>query len=131
MSKQLVEGLSRRERQIMDIIYQRGEATAADIQSALPEAPGNSAVRALLSLLKQKGLVRHRKKGRMYIYSPVVSRERARRTVLGRVVQTFFGNSVENVIAALIDMSSQKMSDEELTRLEKMIQQRREGGKSK
>lgn len=131
MSKQLVDGLSRRERQIMDIIYQRGEATAADIQSALPEAPGNSAVRALLSLLKQKGLVRHRKNGRTYVYTPVVSRERAQRTILGRVVQTFFENSVENVIAALINMPSQKMSEEELTRLEKLIQQRRQEGKSK
>lgn len=128
MSKQLVDGLSRRERQIMDVIYQRGEATAAEIQVALPEPPGNSAVRALLSLLKQKGLVRHRKQGRTYIYTPVVSRERARRTVLGRVVKTFFGNSVENVVAALIDMSSQNISEDELVRLEKMIQQRRKGG---
>ena len=119
MSKRLVDGLSRRERQIMDVIYQRGEATAAEIQSALPEPPGNSAVRALLSLLKQKGMVRHRKEGR------------ARRTVLGRVVKTFFENSVENVVAALIDMSAQNISEDELVRLEKMIQQRREGGRSK
>lgn len=115
----------------MDIIYQRGEATAAEIQAALPDPPGNSAVRALLSLLKQKELVRHRKEGRTYVYSPVVSRERARRTVLGRVVKTFFGNSVENVVAALIDMSSQNISEEELVRLEKMIQLRRMEGRAK
>lgn len=131
MSKRLVEGLSRRERQIMDIIYQRGEATAAEIQAALPDPPGNSAVRALLSLLKQKDLVRHRKEGRTYIYSPIVSRERARRTVLGRVVKTFFGNSIENVVAALIDMSSQNITEEELVRLEKMIQLRRKEGRTK
>jgi BlaI family transcriptional regulator, penicillinase repressor len=131
MSKQLVDGLSRRERQILDILYQRGEASVSQVQAALPDPPGYSAVRALLGLLKNKDLVRHRKVGRLYVYSPVVSRSKAQRSVLGRVVHTFFGNSVENVIATLIDMSSQEMSEEELERLERLIQARRKASKSK
>lgn len=131
MSKRLVDGLSRRERQILDILYQRGEASVAEVQAALPDPPGYSAVRALLGLLKDKELVRHRKVGRLYVYSPVVSRSRAQRSVLSRVVHTFFGNSVENVIATLIDMSSQEMSEEELERLERLIQARRKAGRTK
>jgi BlaI family transcriptional regulator, penicillinase repressor len=131
MSKRLVDGLSRRERQILDILYQRGEASVAEVQAVLPDPPGYSAVRALLGLLKDKELVRHRKVGRLYVYSPVVSRSRAQRSVLSRVVHTFFGNSVENVIATLIDMSSQEMSEEELERLERLIQARRKAGRTK
>ncbi len=131
MSKQLVEELSRRERQIMELVYERGEATAVEIQAALPDPPSNSAVRALLSLLKKKGLVRYRKAGRTYIYSPVVSRDKAKKTVLDRVLQKFFANSVESVVATLIDLPSRKMSEEELARLEEIIRRRRRGGKSK
>lgn len=130
MSKRLIQELSRRERQIMDVVYQRGEISAAEIQAAIPDPPGYSAVRALLTLLIKKGHLRHRKDGRRYLYSPVVSRERVKRTMLGRVVETFFGNSVENVVATLIDMSATRMTEDELERLLRLINEhRREGGK--
>lgn len=130
MSKRLIQELSRRERQIMDVVYQRGEISAAEIQAAIPDPPGYSAVRALLTLLIKKRHLRHRKDGRRYLYSPVVSRERVKRTMLGRVVETFFGNSVENVVATLIDMSATRMTEDELERLQRLInERRREGGK--
>lgn len=130
MSKRLIQELSRRERQIMDVVYQRGEISAAEIQAAIPDPPGYSAVRALLTLLIKKRHLRHRKDGRRYLYSPVVSRERVKRTMLGRVVETFFGNSVENVVATLIDMSATRMTEDELERLQRLINEhRREGGK--
>lgn len=129
MSRILAEELSRRERQIMEIIYQRGEASAADIQVALPDPPGYSAVRALLALLKKKKMVRHRKAGRQYVYSPVVTRNRARRTILSRVMKNFFENSAANVISTLIDINAQKLSDDELRTLERLIKKHRREGK--
>lgn len=115
----------------MEVVYERGEATAAEIQAALPDPPSYSAVRALLSLLKKKEMLRHRKVGRMYVYSPVVSRDRAKKTVLDRVLQKFFANSIESVVATLIDLPSRKTSEEELARLEEIIRKRRRGGRAK
>src|SRR6186713_3520798 len=91
--------LSRRERQILDILYQRGQGTAADVQSALPEAPSYSAVRALLRILEQKGHVRHEEEGRAYVYLPVVRRDAARQHALSHLLKTFFDNSAEQAVA--------------------------------
>jgi predicted transcriptional regulator len=112
--------LSRRERQIMDIIHGRGEATAADVNVAMPNAPSYSAVRALLRILEEKGFLKHREDGPRYVYLPTESREKARRSALQRVVETFFEGSLANAVASLVD--DEKLSPEELKRLEDVIQ---------
>ena len=120
--------LSRRERQIMDALHQRGRATAAEVQAALHEAPGYSAVRALLRILEDKGHVKHRREGARYVYLPRASRETARRSALRRVVSTFFQGSVSQAMAALLETADTRLSDSELHDLQQTIQQaRREG----
>ena len=119
--------LSRRERQIMDVVYQRGEATAAEALEALPDPPSYSAVRALLRVLEGKGHVRHRRQGPRYVFLPTVSRETARRSALARVVQTFFDGSNQAAVAALIDQSSLSRAD--LDRLEHLIDRARQEGR--
>jgi BlaI family penicillinase repressor len=120
--------LSRRERQIMDIIYSRGQASATDVMEGLPDPPSYSAVRALLRVLEEKGHLRHEQDGQRYVYSPTVERDRAKRSALRRVLQTFFDDSTEDAVAALLDISQERLSDDELKRMEKLIKQaRREG----
>lgn len=119
--------LSRRERQIMDVVYQRGRATAAEVLDALPDPPSYSAVRALLRVLEEKGHLRHRRDGARYVFLPTVPRETARRSALARVVQTFFGGSTEAAVAALIDQSS--LSDTDLDRLRDLIDRARQEGR--
>jgi len=122
------QGLSRRERQILDILYQRGQATAADVQNALPEPPSYSAVRALLRILEDKGHVRHQQDGPRYVYLPTVARENAKRSALRHVLRTFFDCSTEQAISALLDESSTKLSPAELDRLARMIEDARRSG---
>ena len=119
--------LSRRERQIMDVVYQRGRATAAEVLDALPDPPSYSAVRALLRVLEEKGHLRHRRDGARYVFLPTVPRETARRSALARVVRTFFGGSTEAAVAALIDQSS--LSDADLDRLRDLIDRARQEGR--
>jgi predicted transcriptional regulator len=120
--------LSRRERQILDILYERGEATAADVQAALPEPPSYSAVRALLRILEEKGHVRHKQDGPRYVYLPTVARENAKRSALRHVLKTFFDGSAEQAISALLDESSSKLSSAELERLARLIDTARKSG---
>ena len=115
------EHLTRRERQIMDVIYGRGEATAADVQAALPDAPGYSAVRALLRILEDKGVLKHREDGPRYVYLPTQAPEQARRSALKRVVSTFFEGSLASAVASLVDAADGKLDPEELRRLEAII----------
>ncbi len=117
--------LSRRERQIMDIIYQRRQATAADVMAHLPDPPSYSAVRALLRVLEEKGHVRHKQDGPRYVFYPTVSRDRARQSALKQVVGTFFEDSTGQAVATLLDMSAKEMSDVELDRLAELIEQAR------
>lgn len=119
--------LSRRERQIMDVVYQRGRVTAAEVLDALPDPPSYSAVRALLRVLEEKGHLRHRRDGARYVFLPTVPRETARRSALARVVQTFFGGSTQATVAALIDQSS--LSDADLDRLRDLIDRARQEGR--
>ncbi len=121
--------LSRRERQIMDILHQRGRATAAEVQSALPEAPGYSAVRALLRILEAKGHIKHLKDGARYVFLPRGSRETARRSALKRVVSTFFEGSIPRAVAALLESKDTRLSDAELQQLEQLINQARKEGR--
>lgn len=129
MKKELLTKLSRRERQIVDVLYQKGEATAGEVLEALPDPPSYSSVRALLAILKDKGLVKHEQRGRVYVYSPTVSRSDARHAALRHLVKTFFGGSTEQVVAALMSMSDTQLTDDEVTRLRRLIDEKRKGGK--
>ena len=121
--------LSRRERQIMDVLHQCGHATAAEVQAALPKAPSYSAVRALLRILEAKGHVRHSTAGARYVYQPRVSRESARRSALKRLVATFFAGSVSQTVAALLQSADTQLSESELQKLEQLIEQARKEGR--
>lgn len=122
------EVLSRRERQIMDVIYQLGEASASDVQQGVPDPPSYSTIRALLRILEDKGHLTHDTVGTKYIYRPTVSRETARKSALNRVLQTFFDNSTEKAVAALLDLRGDDLSPDELQRIEDRIAQAREEG---
>ena len=121
--------LTRRERQIMDVIYRLGRATAQDVLDHIPEPPSYSAVRALLRLLEERGHVRHVTEGQKYVYLPAVGRSDARRSALSHVVRTFFGGSVEQAIATLVDSSRAKLSPEELERLSDLIEKAKKEGR--
>ena len=121
--------LSRREQQIMDVVYRRGEATAADVMAELPDAPGYSAVRTLLRILEDKGHLKHRRQGARYVYLPSHSRERAARWALGRLMRTFFDNSASKAVAALLDAPDINLSRHELDRLAGLIREARKEGR--
>lgn len=123
------DSLSRRERQIMDIIYRRGSASAAEVMELLPDPPSYSAVRALLRVLEEKGHLRHRQDGARYIFSPTRPRNKAARGALRHVIETFYEGSTEKVIAALLDMSGDNLSQEQLEGLAEAIEKAREEGR--
>ena len=120
--------VSRRERQILDVLFRRREATASEIQGDMPDAPGYSAVRALLRILEEKGHVRHREDGPRYVYLPVVEAEAARRSALRHVLDTFFEGSAAGAMAALLGGDGGTLSAEELGRMEALIAKARKGG---
>lgn len=120
MPDPLTTQLSRRERQIMDVIYRRGRVTSAEVLAELPEPPSYSAVRAMLRLLEEKGHVKHEQDGPRYVYVPVVNRDKARRSAMRHLVRTFFDGSTEDAVAALLQNDS-GISGDELERLSKMI----------
>jgi BlaI family transcriptional regulator, penicillinase repressor len=122
-------GLSRRERQIMDILYQSGKASAADVQEAMPDAPGYSAVRAMLRVLEDKGHIRHQAEGLKYVYVPTVAREKAKRSAVKHLLDTFFADAPEQVVAALLDVSSTRLTRAELDRMAAMIEKAKKEGK--
>jgi BlaI family transcriptional regulator, penicillinase repressor len=128
MSKQPHKDLSRRERQIIDILYARGRATAAEVQQMLPQPPSYSAVRAMLRILEEKGHVRHEQDGPRYVYVPTVARDNAQRSALHHMLKTFFDGSAEQAISALLDEPSTKLSDAELDRLARLIDSARGTG---
>lgn len=121
--------LSRRERQIMDVLYRLGEATASDVQEELPNPPSNSAVRTLLRILEKKGHVIHQQDGPRYVFHPTVSRSAARRSALEHLVTTFFEDSNELAVAALLNLESEPLSDEQLSKLQSMIDRARAEGR--
>lgn len=129
MSKTLHTGLSRRERQIMDVLYKVGRATAGDLVKALPGQPSDSTVRTQLRVLEAKGHVRHEEEGLRYIYSPVVPRRVVRKSALKHVVDTFFEGSVEKVVAALLGGDAARLTDEELDRIAELVARAREEDK--
>lgn len=113
--------LSRRERQIMDVLFKHGKATAADIQAGMSDPPSYSAVRAMLRTLEDKGHIRHQVDGPRYVYSPTIAKERAKRSALRHMVETFFDGSVELAVAALLDGGARKLTPNELERLESLV----------
>jgi predicted transcriptional regulator len=123
------ETLSRRERQIVDIVYRLGEATVADVRREMPDPPSYSAVRALVRILEDKGHLRHREDGPRYVYSPRVPREKAARPALKGVLDTFFDGSREKLMAALLDDGVQDLSPEELDNLQGLIARARKAGR--
>src|SRR6266550_114402 len=128
MTRQPHNDLSRRERQIINILYALGRATAAEVQAGLPEPPSYSAVRALLRILEEKGHVRHEQDGPRYVYLPTIARDNAQRSALRHILQTFFDGSAEQAISALLDDSSSRLSPAELDRLARMIDTARKSG---
>ncbi len=121
MSRTLHATLSRRERQIMDILFRRGRASAADVMADLPDDTTYSTVRTQLRVLEQKGHVRHEQEGLKFVYTPVVRRQAARKSALRHVVETFFDGSPEKAVAALLGGEAARLSDEELDRIADLI----------
>ena len=123
------KSLSRRERQIMDIIYELKEATALQVMERLPAPPSYSAVRALLRVLEQKGHLNHRQEGPRYVFAPLLPREKARRSALRHLLRTFFDNSTEDAVAALLDISEDNLSEKDYHRLLELIHKARKEGR--
>jgi BlaI family transcriptional regulator, penicillinase repressor len=121
-------GLTRRERQIMDILYRRGRASAAEVMSDLPGDPHDSTVRTQLRVLEAKGHVRHEDVGLRYVYLPAVPRHAARKRALNHLVDTFFEGSAAQVVAALLGSDARGLSEEELSRISEMIVKAGKGG---
>src|SRR5262245_33927956 len=119
---------SRRERQIIDILYANGRATAAEVQTLLPDPPSYSAVRAMLRILEEKGHVRHQQDGPRYVYLPTLARDNAKRSAMRHMLKTFFDGSAEQAISALLDENSSRLSSAELDRLARLIDTARKSG---
>src|SRR5258706_15680241 len=128
MVKTLHAVLSRRERQIIDILYRRGRATAADVMDDLPGSPSYSTVRTQLRVLEEKGHVRHEEDGQRYVYTPAVPRGTVRRSALKHLVETFFEGSVEQTVAALLGADATRLSASELERIAELIAKAGKGG---
>lgn len=113
----------------MDILYRLGQATAAEVMESLADPPSYSAVRALLRILEEKGHVTHEQAGPRYVYRPVVPREKAKVSALRHVLSTFFGGSVSQAVAALLDLEAQELSEEDLERIARLIEAARKEGR--
>src|SRR5688572_32236733 len=130
MAKSLHTVLTRRERQIMDILFRRGRATAAEVMEELPGEPSSSTVRTQLRVLEEKGHVRHAEEGLRYVYMPAVARTAARKSALRHLVDTFFDGSAENAVAALLGGEGARLSREELDRIAELVARARKEGKA-
>ncbi len=117
--------LSRREREIMDILLEMREATAQEVRERLPDPPSNSAARALLARLEKKGAIRHMERNLRYVYVPAVTREEAQESALSRLVRVFYDGSLSNAVTGMVEHSEQQLTDEELENLEAAIRSAR------
>jgi predicted transcriptional regulator len=123
------KSLSRRERQIMDIVYEMKEVSALQVMERLPSPPSYSAVRALLKVLEQKGHLLHRQDGPRYVFTPRLPKDKARKSALSHLMRTFFDGSTESVVAALLDISEDNLSEEDYRRLTELIEKARTEGR--
>jgi predicted transcriptional regulator len=123
------KSLSRRERQIMDIVYEMKEVSALQVMERLPSPPSYSAVRALLKVLEQKGHLFHRQDGPRYVFTPRLPKDKARKSALSHLMRTFFDGSTESVVAALLDLSEDNLSEEDYRRLTELIEKARTEGR--
>jgi BlaI family transcriptional regulator, penicillinase repressor len=129
MVKKTAAHLSRRERQIMDIVYRAGQVTVAQVQEQMADAPGYSAVRAMMRVLEEKGHLRHQQEGLAYVYLPTVSPDTARRSAVSHLMRTFFQGSAERAVAAVLEASQTRLSPEELERIAAMVEAARKEGR--
>jgi predicted transcriptional regulator len=129
LTKDTPADLSRRERQVMDILYRRGEATVAEVMGELPDPPTYSAVRSILRILMEKKLITHREDGPRYVYLPTVDTDEAREDALKHVIRTFFDGSAEQAVTAVLRMSDAKLTDAEINALAKRIRAARVSGR--
>ena len=129
MKKKSMEILSRRERQIMDVIYQKGEASASEVRKSLPDPPSYSSVRTILRVLENKGYLKHIERDLKYVYLPTISQDKAKHSALQHMMKTFFNGSPERVMAAILDNDEIELSTEELDRIMQLIEQARKEGK--
>ena len=120
--------LGRRERQIMDVIFELGEASVAEVLARLPDPPSYSAVRTMIRYLEGKGFLRHRQQGTKFVYRAIESKESVSRSALSHLIKTFFGGSAPDAMAAILDVTSQELSKEDLNRIEQLIRAAREEG---
>lgn len=124
-----MQSLSRREREMMDIIFRASKATAGEVMEAMAEPPSYSAVRATLRVLEQKGLLRHEDDGTRYVYRPTLNRDKARQSALDHLLATFFDGSVANVVATLIERSGEELSGDDLDQISKLIEHAKKEGR--
>ena len=129
MAKSPYLDLSRRERQIMDVVYRLGTAAVSDVQAGMPDPPSYSAVRAMLGKLETKGFLTHEQDGPRYVYKPTLPREEARETALQRMVRTFFDGSAAKAAAAMLDLDTTDLTDAELDELAARIEEARKRGR--
>ena len=120
--------LSRREREVLDVLHRLGQASAAEVRAALPDPPSDSAVRTHLRILEDKGHVEHEQDGPRYVYSPTVARETAGRSAIRHLLRTFFADAPERAVAALLDETASTLSDDDFDRLDHLIRQARDQG---
>jgi BlaI family penicillinase repressor len=127
MPRMIGSGLSRRERQILEILHRKGRVSAADVLAEMPDPPSYSAVRSLLRIMEEKGHIRHREDGKKYLYFPAEPHQSAAQSALKQVVQTFFGGSIEHAVKTFLSDAEADLSDEELDRLSQLIAEARKG----
>ncbi|NQT38170.1 MAG: BlaI/MecI/CopY family transcriptional regulator [Planctomycetes bacterium] len=126
--KRYRQDLGRRERQIMDVIFELGEASVSDVHARIPDPPSYSAVRTMIRYLEAKGLLRHRREGTRYIYRPSETKESVRRSALSHLIKTFFAGSAPDTVATILDVTSNELSDDDLNRIEQLISDARKQG---
>ena len=126
MSRSSPLDLGKRERQIVEAVYRRGEASVAEVRAELADPPSYSAVRAMLGLLVEKRVLKYRREGKRYLYRPATPKEKARKSALRNLLATFFGGRASDAMAALLEVSAGKLTDEELDRMRTLIEEARE-----
>jgi predicted transcriptional regulator len=129
MSKKQLQRLSKRERQIMDVIYMLGEATAANVIEHLPEKVGDASIRKLIRIVEQKGYLTHRRVGHSYIYAPTIPKEIASRQAIKHLLRTFFQDSTPKAVSALLDTSGSVLSEEDISELSELLRKAEEKGR--